>query len=1103
MDFQKRYNNLNINQKQAVDTIEGTVMVVAGPGTGKTELLSMRVANILQKTDALPESILALTFTDSGSIAMQKRLFSIIGKDAYKVHIHTFHEFGSNIISRFPEYFYEGAKLDLATDIDKRRIITKLLDDQRYDNPLKKSYNGEYTTINTILNAVSDFKSSGFLPAELRQIVENNLQELEAANQILAPIFNQRMNPKLIAEISAAVPKLQNVVRTKQPVGIKNITDILAVSLQEAVEPAAESGKTTSLTAWKKVWFKKDATNAQVLKSIIDSNLLLAALDFYEQYTKVMSEEKLYDYDDMILQVVQKIENNPELRFELQENFQYIMVDEFQDTNLAQMKILHGLTDNPVNEGNPNLLVVGDDDQAIYGFQGADVGNILDFNHTYPKAKLITLTDNYRSAPIILQSAQEVISQGVDRLENKIEQLNKTLTPHHQPENSVAKIVSLKTSSDEKFWIASDIKAKLQAGADPAEIAVIARNHKDLESLVPFLVQNQIAVKYDRSENILESEVVVQLKNLAQIIIELGNGNHGAAEALLPELMSHPVWQFDPETLWKISLNSNKNRSTWMETMLATPETEKFQKWLINLAVQAKNWPLEQMIDQLMGVQFAQEKPEQIKQNNQTPSDVKFKSPFACYFFSSGHAAFIDNIENLTTIRGKMREQLRDEKSAKLSDFVQLIDEYNAAKQQIIRTSRVGNQDSINLMTAHGSKGLEFETVYVMNTTNKSWSSRKNSGIKVNYPENLRLKKSTDSDEEVLRLFFVAMTRAKNELILTNATEEDSGKEMLPASFISSSQSLNREDQTELKNQNITTEIISTAWYAPIIAVPRQTMASFLASTLDHYKLSATHINNFVDVSGGGPQFFLLNNLLHFPSAQNPSSYYGTAMHAAMQFAHEQINLKKQKPSIDQIVDAFEKELDKKPLDDKDYQNFKDKGRDSLNGFLQKNYDSLNQNQKPEVDFRSQNVVLNGAKLTGKLDVLEIDKTAKSLAVQDYKTGKVIASWTKGGQDYDKIKKHKYRQQLMFYRLLLENSDDYKNYDVKSLELVFLEPSLTGEYSVLNLDDIGQDEYQDFQTLVGIVWQKIQNLDFPDTSNYEQNFNGLLQFEQDLLDGKI
>lgn len=91
----------------------------------------------------------------------------------------------------------------------------------------------------------------------------------------------------------------------------------------------------------------------------------------------------------------------------------------------------------------------------------------------------------------------------------------------------------------------------------------------------------------------------------------------------------------------------------------------------------------------------------------------------------------------------------------------------------------------------------------------------------------------------------------------------------------------------------------------------------------------------------------------------------------------------------------------------------------------------------------------------------------------------------------------------MFYRLLLENSDDYKNYDVKSLELVFLEPSLTGEYSVLNLDDIGQDEYQDFQTLVGIVWQKIQNLDFPDTSNYEQNFNGLLQFEQDLLDGKI
>ncbi|RYF27436.1 MAG: ATP-dependent helicase, partial [Chloroflexi bacterium] len=110
MDFTTRYKNLNESQKIAVDTIDGPVMVVAGPGTGKTELLSMRAANILKRTDTLPENILCLTFTESGAAAMRQRLVSIIGKDAYKVAIHTFHSFGSEVISQNREFFYRGAE---------------------------------------------------------------------------------------------------------------------------------------------------------------------------------------------------------------------------------------------------------------------------------------------------------------------------------------------------------------------------------------------------------------------------------------------------------------------------------------------------------------------------------------------------------------------------------------------------------------------------------------------------------------------------------------------------------------------------------------------------------------------------------------------------------------------------------------------------------------------------------------------------------------------------------------------------------------------------------------------------------------------------------
>jgi len=123
MDFVKRYSKLNEAQKQAVDAIDGPVMVIAGPGTGKTELLSVRAANILLKTDTLPENILCLTFTESGANAMRERLTEIIGKDAYKIAVHTFHSFGSEIINQNGQYFYQGAHFLPADELSRYEII--------------------------------------------------------------------------------------------------------------------------------------------------------------------------------------------------------------------------------------------------------------------------------------------------------------------------------------------------------------------------------------------------------------------------------------------------------------------------------------------------------------------------------------------------------------------------------------------------------------------------------------------------------------------------------------------------------------------------------------------------------------------------------------------------------------------------------------------------------------------------------------------------------------------------------------------------------------------------------------------------------------------
>src|ERR1700757_1843717 len=166
MDFEARYKQLNKAQQAAVDTIDGPVMVIAGPGTGKTELLSMRAANILRQTDVLPENVLCLTFTEAGSIAMQKRLTGIIGREAYNVSIFTFHAFGTDIMSRYREYFYQGASFRPADDLARHRIVTEILDSLEYNNPLRSKMNGKYTAIGDIISAISDLKRAGLTDAE-------------------------------------------------------------------------------------------------------------------------------------------------------------------------------------------------------------------------------------------------------------------------------------------------------------------------------------------------------------------------------------------------------------------------------------------------------------------------------------------------------------------------------------------------------------------------------------------------------------------------------------------------------------------------------------------------------------------------------------------------------------------------------------------------------------------------------------------------------------------------------------------------------------------------------------------------------------------------
>ncbi len=1094
MDYTARYKKLNQAQKQAVDCIEGPVMVIAGPGTGKTELLSMRAANILRQTDVLPENILCLTFTESGSVAMQKRLREIVGRDAYGVSIYTFHAFGTEIMSRYREYFYRGAQFRPADELSVHRIITSILDGMAYDDPLRSKMNGQYTSIGDIIGTISDIKRAGFTDAEFVRLLDVTDEALAVVGRLVAEVFSERISKATPERIAAILPQII-ATREKMPLDtLQPFSAVLARSLQHALDESATHPKVTPpLTAWKKEWLTLDAERKPILKADKYQAKLRSLAHIYSQYLAVMQEAELIDFDDMIMQVVHAIEVYTELRYELQEKYQYIMVDEFQDTNLAQMRILRNLTNNPIVEGKPNVLVVGDDDQAIYGFQGAEVGNVIAFNELYPDTLRITLTDNYRSAAPILTSAREVIKQASGRLEDSYDDVDKTLAPHRESTAPVSEVVEFVTPDAERAWVAHEIRALLDAGVPAKEIAVIARQHKDLVALVGYLQDVDVPMSYDRRDNVLDDEAVAQLESIGLVIVSLARGDHAAANALLPELLSHPAWDIAPETLWDVSLKASQTHQSWLETMRHHDALKAFWAWLQASAKESEYLPLERMIDVLLGT---------------TKLDGDYVSPLREYFFpanelASDPARYIMHLENLTAIRAKLREHEVDMTKPRLANFLEFIQRNRETNTHITSLRHVGQDgDAVQLLTAHGSKGLEFDHVFVMNATEAMWGEKARGRARtIVFPPHLRLARNAGSYDERLRLFYVAMTRARDALHVSYALETDATKEMLRAGFLPESTSTVRmhNDPYEHSTRQKAAE---RAWYAPLVAIDSGVMREYLAPLLFHYKLSATHVNSFIDITQGGPEAFLLNNLLRFPSHPSPHANYGTAIHVALQRAHDYLRANKSLQPEEDVLHEFERSLERMQFSDEERVMYLEKGSVALRAFLAAKYGDFSPEQRAELNFNHQDVWLDDVHLTGKLDVVEFDNDAMTATVMDYKTGAALTSWDKG-VDYQKIKAHKYRQQLLFYKLLIEHSREWSRYTMTRGVLQFVEPDKTGRIVSLDLEDITKEELERFSLLVKVIWQKVQSLDFPDTSNYPATLEGIRRFEEDLLAERV
>jgi DNA helicase-2/ATP-dependent DNA helicase PcrA len=275
-------------------------------------------------------------------------------------------------------------------------------------------------------------------------------------------------------------------------------------------------------------------------------------------------------------------------------------------------------------------------------------------------------------------------------------------------------------------------------------------------------------------------------------------------------------------------------------------------------------------------------------------------------------------------------------------------------------------------------------------------------------------------------------------------------------------------------------------------------MKQLLTPMLQQYKLSATHLCTFLDVSRGGPQQFLLGNLLRFPQSMSPDASYGTAIHRTLQQAHAHLKSTGKRRPLEDFLSSFETNLSDANLTPRDFERYHKRGIDALQAFFDKKYDMFAGYTNAELGFAGQQSQLDEARLTGSLDAVRIDTETKQITVTDYKTGKGSSTWN-GKTDYEKIKLHHYKQQLLFYKLLIEHSRDYENYEVTRGYIEFVEPTAKG--NLLSLEtDFDPQELARLRRLIHAVWQRIQNLDFPDVSAYSADYKGIVAFENNLLD---
>ena len=564
---------LNAKQKEAVEYLDGPLLVLAGPGTGKTQLLSEKVAYILKNTDTNPENILCLTFTDSGANNMRERLKSIIGKDAMKVNIGTYHAFGSEILAQYKNYSDNyDRKLDAAIDEVTQFKIIKTIQDELPSRDILKGDN-----IKDIISVISEAKSAGLSSVDLLKVAEQNIEDSKILSEAISPLL-KNVVPRVFKEsYENAYRPIYELLKDYDEIPpilgtVERSIAGLARDLKVAMIDAESSEKIKPLSDWKDKYFEKNEKDNYRLKDRVANKKLASIAQVMTSYEMYLKKHGLYDFDDMIEEAVKVLKDDVGFKLTLAERYQFIMLDEFQDTNPSQFMIVKALTDYE----KPMIMAVGDDDQAIYEFQGALSSNLTDFQKYY-NANVIPLIENYRSTQEILDFSRNIINQAPDRFADKELVAHKTA-----PSKSQIYRYEFESSDMEYGFIADKVAELVKSGVKQNEIAIISYKTKYFEPLLPYLKSHEeIKISYEKRDDLFENEKIHEVLTMARLIYEIANEKKPTVQIL--EVLSYPFFDLPILDVIKSVEQARANHKVIFE-YLAESENPKIKEVINSFA---------------------------------------------------------------------------------------------------------------------------------------------------------------------------------------------------------------------------------------------------------------------------------------------------------------------------------------------------------------------------------------------------------------------------------------------------------------------------------------------------------------------------------------